>query len=81
LNEQIESYECLFQTFIDAMGGKAPRLIITDDAANIRSAIKTVFLDTVHRFCMWYIMEKVGDKVGPPTKNDPNFWTRLNTCV
>jgi hypothetical protein len=30
---------------------------------------------------MWHIMDKVGDKVGPPTKHDPNFWTRLNACV
>jgi hypothetical protein len=81
LNERIESYEWLFRTFLNAMGGKAPRLIITDEVVSIRSAIKTVFPDTVHRFCMWHIMEKVGDKVGPPTRHDPNFWSRLNACV
>jgi hypothetical protein len=81
LNERIESYEWLFRTFLNAMGGKAPRLIIIDEAASIRSAIKTVFSDTVHRFCMWHIMEKVGDKVGPSTRHDPNFWSRLNACV
>jgi hypothetical protein len=26
-------------------------------------------------------MEIVGDKVGPPTRHDPNFWSRLNACV
>jgi zinc finger SWIM domain-containing protein 3 len=81
LNERIESYEWLFRTFLNALGGKAPRLIITDEAANIRSAIKTCFPDTVHRFCMWHIMKKVGNKVGPPTRNDPNFWSRMNACV
>jgi transposase-like protein len=74
-NERIESYEWLFRIFLHAMGGKAPRLIIIDEATSIRSAIKTLFPDTVHRFCMWHIMEKVGDK------NDPNFFTRLNACV
>jgi hypothetical protein len=56
LNERIESYEWLFRTFLNVMGGKA-------------LTIKTMFPDTIHRFCMWHIMEKVDDKVGPPTTN------------
>jgi hypothetical protein len=31
VNEKIASYEWLLQTFLSAMGGKAPRLIITDE--------------------------------------------------
>jgi hypothetical protein len=81
LNQRTESYEWLFRTFLHAMGGKAPRLIIPDEAASMKSAIKTVFSDTIHRFCMWYIMEKVGEKVGPPTRHDKKIWTRLNACV
>jgi transposase-like protein len=69
LNERIESYEWLFRTFLNVMGGKTLRLIITDEAMSIRSTIKTMFPDTIHRFCMWHIMEKVDDKVGPPTTN------------
>jgi hypothetical protein len=63
------------------MGGKAPRLIITDEAASMRLAVKTVFPESIHRLCMWHIMEKVGKNVGPPTRDDRNFWTRLNSCV
>jgi hypothetical protein len=55
------------------MGGKSLRLNVTDEAASIRPAIKTCFIDKIHIFCMWYIIEKVGDKVGPPTRNDPFF--------
>jgi hypothetical protein len=47
----------------------------------MRLSIKTVFPDTIHRFCMWHIMEKVGEKFGPPTRHDSNFWTRLNASV
>jgi len=39
-NEKIESYEWLFKTFLVAMGGVAPRLIITDEAASIRQTTK-----------------------------------------
>jgi hypothetical protein len=79
--ERIESYEWLFQTFLLAMGGKAPRLIITDDDASMKSVIRTILLDTVHRLCMWHIMEKVPKKVGPPINHDKAFWSALNTCV
>jgi hypothetical protein len=81
LNERTKSYEWLFRTFLQAMGGKALRLIITDEAASMRLAIKTVFPESIHRLCMWHIMEKVGEKVSPPTRDDPIFWTRLNACV
>jgi transposase-like protein len=73
LNERIESYEWLFQTFLNAIGGKSLRLNITDGHAIIRPTIKTGFPDTYHIFCMWHIIEKVGDKAGPPTRNDPIF--------
>jgi len=63
------------------MGGKAPRLIITDEDASMKSAIRNVFPETVHRFCMWHIMEKVPEKVGPPINHDKEFWSALNTCV
>jgi hypothetical protein len=79
-NEKIESYEWLFQTLLLAMGGKAPRLIIIDEDASIKSTIRTI-PDTIHRFCMWHIMEKVPEKVGPPINHDRAFWSGLNTCV
>jgi hypothetical protein len=81
LNEKIESYEWLLKTSLSAMGGKAPKLITTDEDASMRSAIASVFPDTVHRLCMWHIMEKVPEKVGPETRNDKSFWSCLNACV
>jgi hypothetical protein len=81
VNEKIESYEWLFQTFLLAMGGKAPRLVITDEDASMKVAIRTVFPDSVHRFCMWHIMEKMPEKVGPPTNKDQQFWDAIHECV
>jgi hypothetical protein len=42
-NEKNESYIWLFQTFLKAMGGVAPRLIITDEAGSIKIAIDKGF--------------------------------------
>ena len=80
-NEQTESYIWLFETFLRAMGGVAPTLIITDEAVSIKNAIDKVLSTSVHRFCMWHIMEKVPEKVGPSVREEPDFWKRLNSCV
>ena len=46
-NEKIESYEWLFKTFLNAMGGVAPHLIITDEDASMKAAIAQILPDTV----------------------------------
>jgi hypothetical protein len=81
LNEKIESYVWLFKTFLSAMGGKAPSLIVTDEDASMKAAIASIFPDTVHGLCMWHILEKVPNKVGHSTSNDKDFWPILNACV
>jgi hypothetical protein len=82
VNEKTESYEWLFKTFLVAMGGVAPSIIITDEAASIRAAIAKIFPDTIHRLCMWHIMEKFPEKVsGSVNDKEYDFWPRLNACV
>jgi len=80
-NEKIESYEWLFNTFLKAMCGVAPHLIITDEDASMKDAIAQILPDTTHRLCMWHIMEKVPEKVRPSIREDEQFWDRLHTCV
>jgi hypothetical protein len=81
LNEKIESYEWLLKTFLLAMGGKAPILMVTDEDASMKSAIASNLPDIVHRFCMWHILEKILEKVGHAKSNDKEFWPMLNACV
>ena len=80
-DEKIDSYVWLFQTFLKATGGVAPHLIITDEDASMKAAIAQVLPNTTHRLCMWHIMDKVPEKVGPDIKNDEDFWKLLNECV
>jgi transposase-like protein len=58
-DEKIESYVWLFQIFLKAMGQVPPHIIITDEDASLKAAIAQVLPNTVHRFCIWHIMEKV----------------------
>lgn len=80
-NEKTESYVWLFHTFLKAVGGVAPKLIITDEAASMKIAIQDVFTTTVHRLCMWHILMKVLDNVGLALKEDEELHKRLSHCV
>lgn len=80
-NEKIESYKWVFRTFLKAMGGVAPKLIITDEDLSMRAAIKDIFPDTRHRLCMWHILNKLPERVGRPLIEDDVFLSEFVSCV
>ncbi|CAH9068262.1 unnamed protein product [Cuscuta europaea] len=57
LNERVESFVWLFQTFLKSMGGKHPISFMTDQSFSIATAIKSVFPGARHRLCTWHIDE------------------------
>ena len=58
-----------------------PTYLITDQDPAMKIAIKNVFPNTIHKLCMWHIMSKVTDKVGPELNKDEFFLKELNSCV
>ncbi|XP_031090997.1 protein FAR1-RELATED SEQUENCE 5-like [Ipomoea triloba] len=61
--------------------GHEPTYVVTDQDASLRVAVPRVFKSARHRFCMWHIMTKVGDKVRAVLANDQPFRRDLNTIV
>lgn len=55
-NETVESYVWLFQKFLEAMGGKSPITIISDQDLAMRNAISKVFPLVKHRLCSWHLL-------------------------
>ncbi|XP_019179169.1 PREDICTED: protein FAR1-RELATED SEQUENCE 5-like [Ipomoea nil] len=80
LKEYIESYVWLFEKFKKAMGME-PRIIVTDQDPAMKVAIPRVFKQARHRYCMWHIMCKVGEKVGPTLNKNEEFKNKLNSIV
>ncbi|XBI96535.1 hypothetical protein VPH35_032805 [Triticum aestivum] len=80
-HEKVWSYKWLFKTFFKAMGGVAPKLIITDEDQSMKAAIKEVFPQTVHRLCMWHILYKLRQNVGHDLFNDEDFRRQFSACV
>ncbi|KAM0837675.1 hypothetical protein ACQ4PT_061498 [Festuca glaucescens] len=64
-DERVDTFEWLFRTFVGAMGGKAPKCIITDQDKAMMKAIGDLNLlaETIHRFCLWHIIKKLLEKL------------------
>ncbi|XP_019166876.1 PREDICTED: protein FAR1-RELATED SEQUENCE 5-like [Ipomoea nil] len=78
--EDVESYSWLLERFNLAMG-KAPLCAVTDQDPAMKIAMEQVLPGCRHRFCMWHIMTKVSEKVGPELSNNEEFRKSLNDIV
>nr|CAH66510.1 OSIGBa0111I14.5 [Oryza sativa] len=63
-DETSETFQWMFNTFLDCMGGKLPATIITDQDLAMKAAIAIVFPDTVHRNCLFHMLSNARDKTG-----------------
>ncbi|XP_019190718.1 PREDICTED: protein FAR1-RELATED SEQUENCE 5-like [Ipomoea nil] len=58
-----------------------PICVVTDQDPAVKVAVARVFGTSKHRFCMWHIMCKVGEKVGSVLSKDEVFRRKLNGIV
>ncbi|XP_019179720.1 PREDICTED: protein FAR1-RELATED SEQUENCE 1-like [Ipomoea nil] len=65
----------------DLAMGMEPRIIVIDQDPAMKVAIPTVFKQARHRYFMWHIMCKDGEKVGPTLNKDEEFRNKLNSIV
>ncbi|KAL5744541.1 hypothetical protein ACOSP7_027412 [Xanthoceras sorbifolium] len=56
-DETTDSFIWLFEKFLQAMSGKAPKSIFTNQDAAMVKALTVVMLETNHRLCMWHMMQ------------------------
>ncbi|XP_028091191.1 protein FAR1-RELATED SEQUENCE 5-like [Camellia sinensis] len=62
-NETIDTYTWVLETFMEAMGNKAPVSVLTDGDKAMREAIRRVFTDARHRLCNWHLGKNVVSNV------------------
>jgi hypothetical protein len=64
-NKNITSFVWQFESFLQAMSGKHPSTIFTDQDAAMEVAIAHVFSNTAHRLCLWHIGQNAVKHLGP----------------
>ncbi|KAJ4799575.1 Protein FAR1-RELATED SEQUENCE 5 [Rhynchospora pubera] len=80
-SEETTSFVWLFQTWVKAMYGKKPQVIITDQDPAMRIAIKEVFPNAVHRCCQWHVMKKAREHLGVLYNKKKDFEDDLKRII
>ena len=89
-DEQRDTFVWLFQKWLKCMHGVEPKLIITDQDAQIGDAIKIVFPTSRHRYCFWHVRKHIAEqqipmanKYGEDMVSDFHAWYTsrdISTC-
>ncbi|XP_021980269.2 protein FAR1-RELATED SEQUENCE 5 [Helianthus annuus] len=77
-SETADSYRWLLRCYAF---GSEPKVVVTDQDAAMKRAIKDVLPRSRHRLCMWHIWEKLKTKVGPVLSSNTDFNTRMTHVV
>jgi hypothetical protein len=80
-DQRADSFNWLFEKFLDAMDGKAPTCIITDQDAAIKKSIEDMFPDACHRNCRWHIMQNAQKHMGGFLSRHPELTQDFNYLV
>lgn len=63
-DESESTFVWLFTSWLEAMSGRQPALIITDYDSDITRAVQKVFPQSKHQYCKWHIMRKMPKEMG-----------------
>ncbi|KAL5577426.1 hypothetical protein UlMin_019125, partial [Ulmus minor] len=80
-DETKSTYVWLMRAWLRAMGGHAPKVLLTDQDEVLKEAIAVVFPNTRHCFCLWHIMNKIPEKLGYVTRQHDNFMAKFKKCI
>ncbi|XP_030475753.2 protein FAR1-RELATED SEQUENCE 9-like isoform X2 [Syzygium oleosum] len=75
LDETVNSFIWLFETFLEAMGNRAPKTIFTDQDQAMEKAVEKVFLNAQHRVCTSHIAKHAAVNI-PNLYEKPEFRDR-----
>ncbi|XP_042972844.1 protein FAR1-RELATED SEQUENCE 5-like [Carya illinoinensis] len=76
-----ESYTWLLKTWLEAMLGRAPTIIITDDDKAMAKAIAKVLPNITHELCLWHILQKVPEHLARVYNKYPQFQQDFYHCI
>ncbi|XP_021905347.1 protein FAR1-RELATED SEQUENCE 5-like [Carica papaya] len=81
-DETESTFIWLFTTWLEAVSGRQPGLIITDYDSAISRAVEKVFPQSRHRYCKWHIMSKMPKEMGNVYSSLPKtFQVEFDRCV
>lgn len=80
-DELSSTFTWVIHTWLRAVGGQSPRVVITDDDVSLKEAVDEVFPKAQHCFCLWHVMEKISQNLGNKISNTEDFVKKLKKCM
>lgn len=80
-DETTATYSWVMQTWLTAMGGRTPKVVITDKDQCLESVVSQVFPSSKHCFCLWNIMGKISEALNQVIKQHDNFMAKFEKCI
>lgn len=75
------SFLWLMHTWLKAVGGQAPKVIITDQERFLNEAVVDVFPDTLHYYSLWHVFSKIPENLSPVMNQSEIFMLKFNKCI
>ncbi|KAI3853699.1 hypothetical protein MKW98_025216 [Papaver atlanticum] len=79
--ETAESAAWLFTTFLEAMGGKKPISVFTNESAFISNAVSVVFPEAHHGLCLWHLFQNASKHLTEVFKVFKSFSVQFKACI
>ncbi|XP_022893329.1 protein FAR-RED IMPAIRED RESPONSE 1-like isoform X1 [Olea europaea var. sylvestris] len=80
-DETRPTFVWLMKTWLRAMGGQPPKVIITDQDRPLKSAIEEVCPYSRHCFALWHILERIPETLAHVIKQHENLMRKFNKCI
>ncbi|KAL4586823.1 hypothetical protein LXL04_011467 [Taraxacum kok-saghyz] len=71
----------LMKTWLRAMSGKYPKILLTDQGKTVESAVTDVFPNSRHLFSLWSILEKVPEAFAHIIRRHDKFMSKFLKCI
>ncbi|XP_073296359.1 protein FAR-RED ELONGATED HYPOCOTYL 3-like isoform X2 [Primulina huaijiensis] len=80
-DETAATFTWVMQTWLKAMGGQVPKIMITGQDKVLKSVVSEIFASSLHVFCLWNIMGKVSETLSHVIKQNENFISKFEKCI
>ncbi|KAL0718993.1 hypothetical protein Bca4012_068316 [Brassica carinata] len=76
-DESAGTFSWLMETWLKAMGGQAPKVLITEQDAVMNSIVPVIFPNTRHCVFLWHVLSKVSENLG----HKEDFTRKFEKCI
>ncbi|XP_041990175.1 protein FAR-RED ELONGATED HYPOCOTYL 3-like isoform X1 [Salvia splendens] len=80
-DENVATYSWAMRMWLKAMGGQAPKIILTEQERVFKSVISDVFPSTLHFFSLWHVVGKISETLNSVIKQNENFISKFEKCI